>query len=278
MKKLALFIVLFAVFISNAYSALLLKANKSSLCGPYAYERDERGQLKYLPIHNSNTFAHGQYIAAEEQKLQSFLQSWLDFFSNNGDSKLQILTLCYGYYNDEVSTGENAVAIGNHAILIGSKMMQTIKFDIDTYITNQFNYWNPGQKAHIQGIKSDAARDFLLLHEFAHFLQNTYQYQYPGKQDKPKELHADCIGASLFTLSKVLSNTWTTHDAMAGLMYSYALGDGNIKSSKHHGFPVERQNAFSIGMGNIINMKNQGIDLNRISIEKIMLACPANLI
>jgi len=256
----------------KAQAALLLKANMQG-CGPYPYKQTSLGFVLNLPILESNTISQGFLISKEEANLATFLSGWLDFFVNNGERKLQFKTLCYGFYDDENSTGPNALAYGTEAMLIGTQMMKQIKVDIDAFVTERFKYWNPNQQVNVKGLKSNAAQDFVIFHEFAHFLQNVHGYAFSGPTAKMKELNADCVGASLFTLGRIANNLWSSDDMLAGMMYAYALGDGNVTSSKHHGFPDDRLNAFSVGMANVINMRNVKVDLTKLKSQEIIEAC-----
>lgn len=257
-----------------AQACLLFSASFSpNLCGPYPYKQLDNGTVLYLPIFKQNAVSHGFKILEEEGRLSNFLWNWINFFVNNGDNNLQFNSVCYGFFDDTNSTGPNALAYGKKAILIGTGMMKLIRDDIDKFVSTKIAQWNPNDQAYIRGLKSTAALDFLLLHEFAHHLQNMHNYKFSGPTMKMKELHADCVGAALFSLSKIVHNSLTSQDALAGMLYAYALGDGNTSSIHHHGFPEERMDAFTKGMAYMINMRNMGVDLSKYNSKQVIEAC-----
>ncbi len=270
MKNSGLIIVLFLY--SLAASAQVLMPADGIFCGPYPY-LTEQGEVQNLPILKTHDFSQGFFIVNEMPKLKTFVDGWFKFFGNNGENKLKFKNLCYGFYDDASSTGANALAYGDKAILIGTQMMSDIKNSINTFVADQYQNYNPGSQKILLNLKSTAAQDFVLFHELSHTLQNIHGLTFSGKTAKQKELHADCSGAFMFTLARLVSNTWKSEDMIAGMMYAYALGDNNVTSSKHHGFPDHRQNAFSVGMSSAMNLRSSGFDLMKITSKEIMDVC-----
>jgi hypothetical protein len=269
MQKFSL--ILSLLFSFNASAQLIIPAD-SSICGPYPY-KTKLGEIKYLPVLKTNSISQGFFIANEMPKLKSFLDSWFSFFANNGDQKAKFKMLCYGFYDDAASTGANALAYGDQAILIGTKMKWDIQHSLDAFVSNQLQFYHPGTQATFLNLNKTAAESFLIFHELSHTFQNMHGLTFSGPTAKQKELHADCSGAMMFTISRILNKTWKSEDMMAAMMYAYALGDNNVTDSDHHGYPDHRQNAFSEGMRSAINLKSAGYDLSKVTSKDIMDVC-----
>jgi len=254
-----------------ASAAILLPAYDSN-CGPYPYKQDALGRISYLPILNSDSLSQGFIIRQEEAGLHNFVSSWVNHFASLGEQKFIFKSICYGYYDDESSTGPNALAYGDKAILVGTKMLRNIQDKVNEFIATRLN--SLGEKGMpVSDIQANSARDFLLFHEFAHFLQRTNGYSFSGPTSKMIELNADCVGASLFTLGRIMNGVNISRDYFSAMIYAFALGDKNALASDHHGYPNERMEAFSTGMANIINMKNAGINLGNLKSTQIIEAC-----
>jgi hypothetical protein len=269
MQKFSLLLLM--LFSFNASAQVLMPVD-GPFCGPYPYKTRE-GEIKNLPILSSYGISQGYLMTEEMPRLKEFVNGWFQFFAKNGDLKIKFKTLCYGYFDDASSTGANALAYGDKAILIGTKMKRDIHTSLDTFVANQIQHYNPGSQRLLLNLNKTAAESFVIFHEMSHTLQNIHRLSFSGFTAKQKELHADCSGAFMFTMARLLSNTWKSEDMLAGMMYAYALGDTNTTDSDHHGFPDHRQNAFSVGMSSAINLKNSGYDLNKITSKEIMDVC-----
>src|SRR5690606_14166109 len=134
MKKFILLFFITFLFSAQANAAIIWYADSPS-CGPYPYQKVKNGPYYKLPVLSANSVSQGSYIRAENERLNTFIRGWMDFFNGNGDRHLMFKSLCIGFFDDERSTGPNALAYGTEAILTGTKMMRNIMSDVDAIIT-----------------------------------------------------------------------------------------------------------------------------------------------
>jgi hypothetical protein len=277
MKK-SLFLSLSVFAVQSVSFAFLTVSASTSSCGPYPYKQDPKtGEIFNLPIFKDSDISKGYKISEEQQKLKAFVSEWAGFFEKNGEPEFKMRMYCYGHYDDGISTGPNALAYKDQAILIGTAFKAIIRDSVDEYIFQQLKNWNPDQKSQALKYSASAAFDFVQFHEYGHLLQKIHKYTFSGPTSKMTELNADCVGSFLQTIKQIQkTGTINMTDTLSANMYAYALGDGNLKDSNHHGYPNDRQAAYAEGLRLAINMKNKGIDLNKIQSKQIIEACRAS--
>lgn len=256
---------------SISAASILIEASTSS-CGPYKVMMNSR--VIDLPILNPNSQSELQKAYGE---LYTSVNGWMSFFTNNKDSKTQIHSLCYGYYDDLHSTGPNALAIGNNNLVIGVGMMALIQNNLTNLVNQKLRENNPQEKAYVQNLTPEAAQTFLVLHELGHILQNINGLTFEGPTSRRKELHADCSAAFMMTLASMLNNATTQsffNAAFTAQFYAFALGDFHTTSSDHHGTYEERQQAFDNGMMYAINAKNsEHRDISKFTSADVVNYC-----
>ena len=272
-NQIALSIIVTLLIQSSAQAFMTLKAKENSACGPYRYQNPISHQQDQIPLLASNFYSQGYYIGNEETKLNKFLNNWANFFLNNGESQFKLKMLCYGFYDDTNSTGPNAFAYGDEAILVGTGMMASVRDHVNEYINQNAQAWSASQQQSLIQFSAYAAQEFVLFHEFAHFLQNLHQYSFTGPTQKNQELNADCVGGMMQSMSRIANNQFSVVDTVSAMMYAYALGDGDVNNFGHHGFPDERQAAYAFGLQSAINLKNKGVDLSKLKSVQIIEIC-----
>jgi uncharacterized protein len=90
----------------------------------------------------------------------------------------------------------------------------------------------------------DAALAYVVGHEYAHAMQNAYQFN--SNNSPISELQADCISG--FYMAAVPDLTFDDRDIQEIRAFAYSLGDNNVWSQDHHGTPSQRLQAVTIGL------------------------------
>jgi uncharacterized protein len=90
----------------------------------------------------------------------------------------------------------------------------------------------------------DAALAYVVGHEYAHAMQNAYQFN--SGNSPISELQADCLSG--FYMAAVPNLVFDNQDIQEIQAFAYSLGDNNVWSKDHHGTPSQRLQAVTIGM------------------------------
>ena len=139
-------------------------------------------------------------------------------------------SLCYGAFQE--ARGMNAYSgfiNGHHFIIFGRNLMT--KIVNDKHFGPEF--------------------DYILAHEFAHFLQNKlgllFQHPLPLYSTKLKELHADCMAGYMMYMTKMinLDNQSQLSELFQIIGDRHAIGD--------HGEKKVRENAFEFGINKALS-------------------------
>lgn len=189
------------------------------------------------------------------------LNKWIHHLKIAGDPVINKnnSVLCYGFYQD--AKGPNAIAYSNAAILFDKRLLSAIPQ------LSQASYWD--------------SINFILAHEFAHFLQNTNQLQFdytlPMLSTKIKELHADCVAGYLLQIHNEM-NFNDSNNKIESLIKS--LGAPHAIGT--HGMAEDRLLATAYGIGSAVLEQNVGFYANTITSDKILRTCalrwaPTNL-
>jgi uncharacterized protein len=91
----------------------------------------------------------------------------------------------------------------------------------------------------------DAALAYVVGHEYAHAMQNAYQFN--SNNSPISELQADCLAG--FYMAAVPNLVFDDRDVQEIRAFAYSLGDNNVWSQDHHGTPLQRVQAVTIGLG-----------------------------
>jgi hypothetical protein len=242
----------------QAHSSLLIPSSNQQLCGDYKV-KNQVGDIIKLPILKGPAYSQGINVAKEEKELQKTISYWFNYFEKSGELFFKFKSLCYGLYNDSLSTGPNAVAIGERHLLLGTAMLRRIEYGLTDFIQGKLRqHAGNGQVPANIKLSSKAAKSFLTLHELGHILQNTHKLKFQGPTQRGKELHADCIAAYLYTLSrgKKMGPQDFMQTGLSSTLYAFAIGDLHTSSKDHHGTHLERLEAFSNGTALGINTLN----------------------
>ncbi len=90
----------------------------------------------------------------------------------------------------------------------------------------------------------DAALAYVVGHEYAHAMQNAYQFN--SNNSPISELQADCLSG--FYMAAVPNLVFDDRDIQEIRAFAYSLGDNNVWSQDHHGTPLQRVQAVTIGL------------------------------
>lgn len=186
--------------------------------------------FKVLPEQMVAMTIDGEELTLDGKKagnhIRSKLRAWDSSFIAAGDPlmRFSLVPICAGMYDD--SDGPNAMAAGENFIVFGAHLTVHLQKTMKL----------PGQLA-ITGV---------LAHEFGHTIQNRhglkFNYTLPMLSTKIKELHADCLAASILRIH----NEFSVSDYQVGERLMHVLGDQHAVGD--HGVSEERRLAFRRGI------------------------------
>lgn len=207
-------ILAFSLLSKNSAAVVLLPFSSAPEC-QYA----ERYSLRLSPSPITDIF-----ISSKLKRMTSFLESQRDplFFSDN--------SLCYSAFQEERGVNAYSGYINNHHFIIfGNNLMK--KLVNDKHFQVEF--------------------DYILSHEFAHYLQNqlglVFPHPLPLYASKLKELQADCIAGYLMIMTKMIE---VQNKAQLSELFEL-IGDRHAIGG--HGEKSIRESAFQFGVNKALS-------------------------
>ncbi|HPI40127.1 MAG TPA: hypothetical protein PLJ21_04940 [Pseudobdellovibrionaceae bacterium] len=230
---LFIFLTIFIPIISQARVSIYPAYNLQSC--PKIADLTVLGPVQYKLETPYSTF----HLSGEDstKTLIETLTPWSNFFEQSGDLifKFRDINLCVGLYDDRKAP--NAFAWKTQYVMMGISMA--------------------AQLEDIPRVQGKTSIQFVMAHEFAHFIQNQYDLKFnyilPMLSTKIQESHADCLAGMLLTYFEKYSIT----EMLGASETVLTLADPHIVGD--HGTKDQRKEALwnGISEGLKLKLKNQ---------------------
>ncbi|MBL7665227.1 MAG: hypothetical protein JNM93_08840 [Bacteriovoracaceae bacterium] len=249
------FLILFLIT-TPAWSMFLYPAGTGKCPGAYIAKNQDGSNLR-LDVYSSQGVLKTSY-----DKMETKLSFITDHLAKNMDILMLSTELCYGFYNDAQTTGDNALAMQTEGdvkyhLILGANFVNQIRYKADEYISQKLQRIKHGLE--VSGLNKEAVEDFLFYHEFSHIVQYLHKPDLKAGTDKKRELHADCMAGFFITIDRHQHGMYFYDQASveaSSKIFAYGLGDLGIFEKGHHGTHDQRALATQVGQTLANNYKD----------------------